>query len=761
MIGLGFLNEGFGRKGPMEAHPSKDQKDGELVSTDFPKSPKSLKFKKESLVEELLSLGNPKITTQIARLVGDEVEKEIHARRLALITSEVVSELVAQKLGELGLIKGKNVAKIPYLHTARGDHLPPARDDLHEEVLELLSPALSQTKNQGLRGALSSSQIKYRQLDWTDDALDVLKQRYGLRDKHHVYLEEGKDILNRVARFAAQIEASDSLGVEGWEGRFFNLMASREFIPSSLIFRNTASTKGLFVSPLHIQIGQGPARTSRVLSLLLDAYEKGAQAILTFEGGDKASSCAPHEFMNFLEQGLILEHNISFISRETWAVVSLDHPGILNFFESILQNESPTYEVGFIVPDGLLEKIRQSETLSFSSTQAGGSSIKMNARSFFKKWLHVLDHLENPRVEFKPVNRTSFVEGSLGGTINLSTLVEKKKIDWERFKEVIHSSIRFLDNIYEQDAYRYPASNIQDARQISLSLMGWAQLLEDLGIPYNSDNALELAHEISHFLKEQSQEASRLLGQQRGIYQGASDDGFLRRHKMLLAINPTSEQAYLGKTSAGLAPIGPEADTSDPDAYLRTLKVFQANLDGRVHLPIPINIEGRLQKMAKIILIADEEEIPVLDFKLIGKVKERFHFPTISNQKIVRPKLLKGVTHRLRSLCGTCFVTLNVGDNKIYEVLLTPERESQCQASSLKAIALMISQLCRLGMPLEDIIRLLDQSPCEEHGGEHGLMPTLASYLDEWRIQQIKAKKPATEESPVPDTYFSKDLQTS
>ena len=83
---------------------------------EFPRqTPKGVKFKKDTLIEELLSLGHAKITPQIAKLIGDEVEKEINRKKLDALSVELISELVEEKLAELGLIKTKKVSRLPRL----------------------------------------------------------------------------------------------------------------------------------------------------------------------------------------------------------------------------------------------------------------------------------------------------------------------------------------------------------------------------------------------------------------------------------------------------------------------------------------------------------------------------------------------------------------------------------------------------------------------------------------------------------------------
>tara|TARA_Y100000310_G_C20691067_1_gene822239 strand:- start:2863 stop:4638 length:1776 start_codon:yes stop_codon:yes gene_type:complete len=149
------------------------------------------------------------------------------------------------------------------------------------------------------------------------------------------------------------------------------------------------------------------------------------------------------------------------------------------------------------------------------------------------------------------------------GSINLSNFVKEKKIDYNRLKDVIEVSIRFLDNVIDMN--RYPLKEIEQMtknnRKVGLGVMGWADMLIKLGIAYNSTEAIDLADELMSFIRKHADKASVALAKEKGVFpnfEGSSydtPDSEGMRNSTRTTVAPTGTLSIIASCSSGIEPI--------------------------------------------------------------------------------------------------------------------------------------------------------------------------------------------------------------
>lgn len=149
------------------------------------------------------------------------------------------------------------------------------------------------------------------------------------------------------------------------------------------------------------------------------------------------------------------------------------------------------------------------------------------------------------------------------GSINLAHIVRNGLVDWEKLRRVIHSAVHFLDNSI--DANAYPTRKIEEVtksnRKIGLGIMGWADMLILMGIPYDSEEAIAVAHRVGKFIRDEATEASVQLARKRGAFPNFvgsswSTRGFeCLRNATLTTIAPTGSISVIAGCSSGIEPL--------------------------------------------------------------------------------------------------------------------------------------------------------------------------------------------------------------
>jgi len=206
------------------------------------------------------------------------------------------------------------------------------------------------------------------------------------------------------------------------------------------------------------------------------------------------------------------------------------------------------------------------------------------------------------------------------GSINLAHMVKEeegiKKVDYDKLKKIVHIAARFLDDVI--DMSRYPLEKIRKMahgnRKIGLGVMGYADLLIILGIPYNSEGALELAQRVMSFIQDESKNASKELAKERGVFpnfKGSiydSPDGYEIRNATTTTIAPTGTLSIIADCSSGVEPlfaISFVKNVMDNDRLLEVNKYFR-----KVATDEGFYSEEVMEKIAESGNLKDLDEVP-------------------------------------------------------------------------------------------------------------------------------------------------------
>ncbi|MBI1863588.1 hypothetical protein HYS03_00005, partial [Candidatus Woesebacteria bacterium] len=190
-----------------------------------------------------------------------------------------------------------------------------------------------------------------------------------------------------------------------------------------------------------------------------------------------------------------------------------------------------------------------------------------------------------------------------------------KSVDWEKLKETIHTAVRMLDSVIEMNPFPLPqiAETVSKIRRIGLGVGGWANMLVELGIPYDSEEALALAEKLMKFINDEGHKESQKLAQERGAFplwsQSIYKDSEPIRNSTVTTIAPTGTIGILADNSGGIEPMFAIAYQHIVKSENRTLTFIDPSFE-KVARERGFYSEGLMKKVAEHGTVRDIKEIP-------------------------------------------------------------------------------------------------------------------------------------------------------
>jgi len=422
------------------------------------------------------------------------------------------------------------------------------------------------------------------------NAIEVLKRRYLRRDESGQVAETPGEMFERVAAHVSRAEVRYGGDAEFSRTKFLRMMHNLEFLPNSPTLMNAGLPLGqlsaCFVLPVEDSL---PGIFDALKSMAL-IHQSGGGTGFSFSRlrpkndvvratGGVASG--PVSFMRIFDTATQVIKQGGRRRGANMATLRVDHPDILEFIEA---KEKPgfleNFNISVAATDEFMQKIRKGGEVELINPRNGQVAGHINAQETMSliansAWLggdpgmifidrinaaHPLPGLiettnpcgEQPLLPYESCNL---------GSINLSKLVEKGELNWERLRELVSLAVRFLDDVI--DVNRFPLKQIEDAtlqsRKIGLGVMGFAEMLILMNISYNSQEAVRVAEDVMKFIDELAREQSARLGQERGSFPLLEESKLKRfsamRNATLTTIAPTGTISIIAGTSSGIEPL--------------------------------------------------------------------------------------------------------------------------------------------------------------------------------------------------------------
>ena len=488
-------------------------------------------------------------------------------------------------------------------------------------------------------------------MNFTQNALTVLERRYLAKEDGKV-VETVEELFERVASTVAGADAAygkTEEEISNTKKEFYDMMTNCEFMPNSPTLMNAGRPLGqlsaCFVLPVEDSM-VGIFDTVKYAALV---HQSGGGTGFSFsrlrpEGSIVKSTggtaSGPVSFMHVFNAATEAVKQGGTRRGANMGMLRIDHPDILKFIDcKANNNEINNFNISVAITDKFMEAVENGTEYELVAPHNGEVTGTLDAREVFEKIVDAAWRNGEPGIVFidemnryNPTPALGEIESTNPcgeqpllpyeacnlGSINLGRCVVEEdgilSIDYDKITDIVHKAVHFLDNVIDVNHYPLPAIDemTRKTRKIGLGVMGFADLLLKLGVPYNSVEAERVAEEVMSLIQSEGSKASIDLALERGTFPAWEDSIFAEKYEIrnatITTIAPTGTISIIADASGGCEPLFAYAFTKnvmDGDKLLVCNDLLVEKLKER-----GIYSEALIQRIADEGTLAHIEEIP-------------------------------------------------------------------------------------------------------------------------------------------------------
>lgn len=435
----------------------------------------------------------------------------------------------------------------------------------------------------------------------------VLQKRYLRKSLDGRFTESPRDLFWRVASAIAAEEGKyegSSREPESLARDFYDLMTSWKFLPNSPTLMNAGTDLGQLSACFVLPVGDSIEEIFDAVKFAAMIHKSGGGTGFSFSrlrpkesrvGSTGGVASGPVSFLRIFNTATEQIKQGGTRRGANMGILRVDHPDVLDFIRAKeKEGEFNNFNLSVGLTESFMQAVEKDEHYDLRAPNTGEVVDRLRARDVFdllvrKAWqsgdpgIVFLDRInrDNPTPEQGEIESTNpcgeqpllpFEACNLG-SINLSCFYlpghnddadpARAGIDWDELRRVVHLSVRFLDNVIDASLFPLPriAETVRKNRKIGLGVMGFADLLFELGVPYNSQAGIELAERIMGFVQEEGHKASAQLAKERGPFPAYASSVYAKKKKgpyrnaTVTTIAPTGTLSIIAGCSSGVEPL--------------------------------------------------------------------------------------------------------------------------------------------------------------------------------------------------------------